>query len=68
MTLPQGSAVVGNLLVIDNAAFHKLVRDDPDFALGVMRLMSRRLRATLAADKSAEERIAVPLAPMPRTG
>ena len=56
------------LAVIDNAAFHKLVRDDPDFAIGVMRLMSRRLRATLAADKNTEERVAVPLAPMPRTG
>ena len=55
------------LAVIDKVAFHKLVRDDPDFALAVMRLMSRRLRATLAADKGAEERTAVPLAPLPRT-
>ena len=56
------------LAVIDKAAFHKLVRDDPDFALAVMRLMSRRLRATLAADKAAaEERVSVPVAPLPRT-
>jgi len=55
------------LAVIDKAAFHKLVRDDPDFALAVMRLMSRRLRATLAAEKGIEERTTVPLAPLPRT-
>jgi CRP-like cAMP-binding protein len=56
------------LAVIDMAAFHKLVRDDPNFALAVMRLMSRRLRATLAADKAAaEDRVAVPVAPVPRT-
>lgn len=55
------------LAVIDKAAFHKLVRDDPDFALAVMRLMSRRLRAAFAADKSAEGRVGVPLAPLPRT-
>jgi CRP/FNR family cyclic AMP-dependent transcriptional regulator len=32
------------LAVIDSVTFHELIRDDPDFALGVMRLMSRHLR------------------------
>lgn len=56
------------LAVIDNDAFHNLVRDDPDFAIGVMRLMSRRLRATLATERAPEERIGMPMAPVPRTG
>ena len=37
------------LIVIDRATFDRLVREVPDFALGVMRLMARRLRATNAA-------------------
>jgi CRP/FNR family transcriptional regulator, cyclic AMP receptor protein len=56
------------LAVIDKDAFHKLIRDDPDFAISVMQLMSRRLRATLAAERATEERVAVPVAPLPRTG
>ena len=55
------------LAVIDKDAFHKLVREDPDFALGVMRLMSRRLRATLAAERAPDERVGIPVAPLPRT-
>ena len=33
-----------------------------------MRLLSRRLRATLAAERAAEELVTVPVAPLPRTG
>jgi len=55
------------LAVIDNDTFHKLVRGNPDFALAVMRLMSRRLRATLAAERAPQERAGVPVAPLPRT-
>jgi CRP-like cAMP-binding protein len=56
------------LAVIDKNAFHELIRDDPDFAIYVMRLMSRRLRATLAAEGTGEERVTMPVAPIPRTG
>ncbi len=56
------------LAVIDKDAFHRLIRDDPDFAITVMQLMSRRLRATLAAERAGEERVAMPVAPLPRTG
>jgi len=55
------------LAVISPDTFYKLVRDDPDFAIAVMRLMSRRLRATLAADRSPDERAGVPVAPLPRS-
>ena len=41
------------LVVIDRSSFERLVRDEPGFALMVMRLMSRRLRATLAAGRPA---------------
>ena len=37
------------LIVIDRATFERLIREVPDFALSVMRLMSRRLRSTNAA-------------------
>jgi len=56
------------LAVIDKDAFHRLIREDPDFAIYVMRLLSRRLRATLAAERAAEELVTVPVAPLPRTG
>jgi CRP/FNR family cyclic AMP-dependent transcriptional regulator len=56
------------LAVIDKDAFHELIRNDPDFAISVMRLMSRRLRATLAAERAAEDRVATPMSPLPRTG
>jgi CRP-like cAMP-binding protein len=42
------------LIPIDRRMFNVLIRDDPDFATTVMRLMSRRLRATtrlLAEDR-----------------
>jgi len=39
------------LAVIDRSSFEHLVRDEPGFALMVMRLMSRRLRATLASGR-----------------
>ena len=42
------------LAVIDRATFHRLARDDPDFALNVMRLMSRRLRNVLSATRPDE--------------
>jgi CRP/FNR family cyclic AMP-dependent transcriptional regulator len=48
----SASAVaVGNteLLVIDRAEFDRRIREEPDFAINVMRLMARRLRATMAA-------------------
>jgi CRP-like cAMP-binding protein len=48
------------LIVIDHASFHTLVRNDPDFALDVMRFMSRRLRAKLAAERPVE---VMPVAP-----
>ncbi len=48
------------LIVVDHATFHTLVRNDPDFALDVMRLMSRRLRAKIAAHTQLE---VMPVAP-----
>jgi len=54
------------LAVINADTFYKLIRDDPDFAIAVMRLMSRRLRATLAAERPPEERATMPVAPQPR--
>jgi CRP-like cAMP-binding protein len=48
----SASAVaVGNteLHVIDHAEFDRRIREEPDFAVNVMRLMARRLRATMAA-------------------
>jgi CRP-like cAMP-binding protein len=37
------------LIVIDRASFERLVREQPDFATDVMRVMARRLRRTAAA-------------------
>jgi CRP/FNR family cyclic AMP-dependent transcriptional regulator len=37
------------LLVIDRTEFDRRLREEPDFAINVMRLMARRLRATMAA-------------------
>jgi CRP/FNR family cyclic AMP-dependent transcriptional regulator len=48
----SASAVaVGNteLVVIDRAEFERRLREEPDFAIKIMRLMARRLRATMAA-------------------
>jgi CRP-like cAMP-binding protein len=36
------------LIVIDRPTFDRLIREVPDFALGIMRLMSRRLRSSNA--------------------
>jgi CRP-like cAMP-binding protein len=47
------------LITLDRVTFHRLVRDNPDFALDVMRLMSRRLRARFADEKPPE------ITPMP---
>ena len=38
-----------DLIVVDKATFDRLVHDLPEFALTVMRLMARRLRAMNAA-------------------
>ncbi len=40
------------LLVIDRTEFDRRLREEPDFAVKVMRLMARRLRATMAAGAS----------------
>jgi CRP-like cAMP-binding protein len=48
-----------DLVVIDHATFAALVREVPDFAITVMRLMARRLRATTAALPAAEDRLSV---------
>ena len=42
------------LIVIERERFFELLRDNADFALGVMRLMARRLRARFADEKSPE--------------
>ncbi len=52
----------GEVIPIPRSLFHSLVRDDPDFALTIMRLVVRRLRATLTKlDGSAGD---LPLAPV----
>lgn len=40
--------------VIDRETFHRLVRNDPDFALAVMHEMARRLRAMNAMQRPME--------------
>jgi CRP-like cAMP-binding protein len=50
------------LIALDRATFHRLVRDNPDFALDVMRLMSRRLRARFAGEQPPEI-TPIPVAP-----
>jgi CRP-like cAMP-binding protein len=44
------------LIVIDRDTFSRLVHEVPGFAMTIMRLMSRRLRATMATKRSSEER------------
>jgi CRP-like cAMP-binding protein len=44
-----------DLVVIDHATFDALIREVPDFAISVMRLMARRLRATTANHPAPEE-------------
>lgn len=52
------------LAVIDRSEFERLVVDEPGFALMVMRLLSRRLRMTLAAGGPAST--VTPVAVQPR--
>jgi len=37
------------VIAIDRALFEALIRDDPDFALAIMNLLTRRLRAAVSA-------------------
>ena len=46
-----------DLVVIDHDTFDALVREVPDFAISVMRLMARRLRATTAHHTALDERL-----------
>jgi len=45
-----------DLVVIDRETFDALIREVPDFAISVMRLMAKRLRTTTAALPAPEER------------
>jgi CRP/FNR family cyclic AMP-dependent transcriptional regulator len=49
---PRGASAVAvgdvELIAIDQRMFTTLLRDDPEFALTVLRLLARRLRATTA--------------------
>jgi CRP-like cAMP-binding protein len=47
-----------DLVVVDRDTFEALIREVPDFAITVMRLMARRLRTTTAALPVPEERLA----------
>ncbi len=38
------AAEATEVAVVDKAMFHALVREEPDFALGVMRLLAERIR------------------------
>jgi CRP/FNR family cyclic AMP-dependent transcriptional regulator len=42
------------LVRIEPRVFHSLVRDVPGFAMAIMRLMARRLRAVQGSDRSTE--------------
>jgi CRP-like cAMP-binding protein len=48
-----------DLIVLDRPTFDALVRDVPDFARNVMRLMAKRLRATTADHAPVEDRVTV---------
>jgi CRP-like cAMP-binding protein len=54
------------LMVIDAPIFGRLIREESDFAMKVMRLMSRRLRATLAASRHPAEEMPMPIGIPPR--
>ncbi len=54
------------LVVIDRQLFDRLVREEQDFAVSVMRLMSRRLRAALAAARPPAEEMPMPIGVPPR--
>ena len=47
------------LIVIDRALFDRLIVEEPDFAMKVMRLMARRLRATMATNRQPPEEFPV---------
>jgi CRP/FNR family cyclic AMP-dependent transcriptional regulator len=47
------------LVTIDRSTFDTLVRETPDFAMMVMRLMARRLRATVSALRPPDELLPV---------
>jgi CRP-like cAMP-binding protein len=47
------------LAVIDRPFFESLIREEPDFAMKIMRLMARRLRAMMAAQPSSGEEFPV---------
>jgi CRP-like cAMP-binding protein len=49
------------LYVIDRATFDRLVREDPDFSLAIMRDMARRLRAMNARQRPPSD---LPVAPL----
>jgi CRP-like cAMP-binding protein len=60
---PRSAAAVAigptELVAIDREGFDRLVRDMPGFAVTVMRLLSKRLRA-VGAHRAADERLPVP--------
>ncbi|MEO8668833.1 MAG: cyclic nucleotide-binding domain-containing protein [Bauldia sp.] len=47
-----------DLVVIDRSTFEALVREVPDFAVTVIRLISRRLRASNAVHAASDDRLA----------
>jgi CRP-like cAMP-binding protein len=51
------------LIVIDRQTFERLVREEQEFAVKVMRLMSRRLRAALATGKPPREEMPIGIPP-----
>ena len=51
------------LVVIDRQTFERLVREEEEFAVKVMRLMSRRLRAALSTAKPLREEMPIGIPP-----
>jgi CRP/FNR family transcriptional regulator, cyclic AMP receptor protein len=51
-----------DLVAIDRDTFYRMVRDDPSFAIDVMREMAKRLRTINALQRPVEES---PIAPKP---
>ena len=47
------------LIVIDRQLFERLIVEEADFAMKVMRLMARRLRATMATNRQNHEEFPV---------
>ena len=45
------------LVLIDRPLFEQLVQDEPGFAMKILRLMARRLRATMATDNPSNEEL-----------